>query len=105
MPRRLGRLLTHQPAGELGLQRDHRQAVAEQVVQIARESRALLGDRKPRELGACRVQLALRARKSATTSISIPMPSVGVANTQIAPPTPSAANSEPTQRAVHSSTP
>ena len=31
--------------GELGLEHDHRQAVAQQVVQVAGEAQALLGDR------------------------------------------------------------
>ncbi len=54
VPCRLGRLLTQQSPRELRLQSDHRQAVAQQVVQVAREPRAFVGDREPRELGASR---------------------------------------------------
>jgi hypothetical protein len=36
--------------GQLALERDQRQAVAEQIVQVAREPQALLADRQPRDL-------------------------------------------------------
>jgi hypothetical protein len=44
---------------ELGLQRDDRQRVAEQVVQVAREALALVGDREARHLRAGFHQLAV----------------------------------------------
>ena len=51
---RLVRASRQQPPGQLRLERDHRQAVAEQVVQVAREAQALLGDGQLGELGARR---------------------------------------------------
>ena len=50
----------HQPRCELALERDHREAVPEQVVQVARDPQALLGDRELGELLARLLQLAVR---------------------------------------------
>ena len=48
-----------QPAGELGLDRDHRQRVAEQVVQVTGEALALGGDRGAGQLGAGLAELLI----------------------------------------------
>ena len=51
-----------QPAGQLGLDRDDGQRVAEDVVQVAGEPVALVLDRQPGDLLAGRGQLAVALR-------------------------------------------
>ena len=74
-------------------------------MQVAREPRALVGDRKPRELGACRVQLPVARAQVRDHEHQHPDAQRRLANPKIAPAAASAANSEPTHRAVHSNTP
>jgi hypothetical protein len=50
--RRPLRVRFERPSGQLALERDQRQAVAEQVVQVARDPQPLLRDRHPGQLGA-----------------------------------------------------
>ena len=71
--RRVG-IALDEPRGELALERDHGQAVAEQVVQVARDPQPLLGDGEPRELLAGVAQLAVRPRDRApNAAISAPI--------------------------------
>jgi hypothetical protein len=58
--RRLG-VIGQAPARELRLQRDDRQRMAEEVVQVAGEARALVGHGESRRLGAGVDQLAIGA--------------------------------------------
>ena len=57
LTRRVRRTRLHEPAGQLGLDRDHRQAMSEQVVEVAGKALALLGDRHPRQLGPSLLEL------------------------------------------------
>ena len=70
------RVGVQQPRGELGLQRDHRQAMAEQVVQVAREAQPLLGDGAPRDLAARLAQRHVGAISRPNENIRKPMASV-----------------------------